>query len=101
MNTGLLLPIVIAAAFMFGPQAPTAQDAKAGVLSAIDASRERAAKVALDIWDFAEVGYQETRSSALLQQQLRDAGFSVDAGVAGIHSMPFSIQQHNLRRAQR
>lgn len=69
---------------MLVPQAPSAQDGKADVLSAIDANRERAAKVALEIWDLAEVGYQETRSSALLQQQLRDAGFSVEAGVAGM-----------------
>ena len=66
------------------PHALSGQDGKAGVLKAIDASRERAAKVAMDIWDFAEVGYQETRSSTLLQQQLRDAGFSVEAGVAGM-----------------
>ena len=84
MNSGLLLPIVIVAAFMLVPQAPPAPDGKAGVLSAIDAHRERAAKVALEIWNLAEVGYQETRSSALLQQQLRDAGFSVEAGVAGM-----------------
>ena len=36
------------------------------------------------IWGFAEVGYQETKSSALLQQQLRAAGFQVKAGVADI-----------------
>ena len=33
--------------------------------------------VALDIWKFAEVGYKEIKSSALLQQTLRDNGFSV------------------------
>jgi aminobenzoyl-glutamate utilization protein B len=38
----------------------------------------------MQIWDYAEVGYQEEKSSALLQQQLRDAGFSVVAGVAGM-----------------
>ena len=31
------------------------------------------------IWAFAEVGYQEEKSSALLQQQLRAAGFQVTA----------------------
>ena len=40
--------------------------------------------VELQIWNFAEVGYKEVKSSALLQQQLKDAGFTVDAGVAGI-----------------
>jgi len=41
-------------------------------------------KIALQIWDYAEVGYKEQKSSALLQQTLKDNGFSVEAGVAGI-----------------
>ena len=44
----------------------------------------RDAEVARTIWDYAEVGYQETKSSALLQQELTKAGFKVQAGVAGI-----------------
>jgi len=44
----------------------------------------RDARIAHSIWDWAEVGYQETRSSALLQQELAQAGFKVEAGVAGI-----------------
>jgi aminobenzoyl-glutamate utilization protein B len=42
------------------------------------------ARVARAIWEYAEVGYQETRSSALLQEELTRAGFRVEAGVAGI-----------------
>ena len=34
------------------------------------------------IWDFAELGYHETKSSDLLQEQLKAAGFKVQAGVA-------------------
>jgi aminobenzoyl-glutamate utilization protein B len=41
-------------------------------------------KIALQIWDYAEVGYKEVKSSALLQKTLSDAGFSVKAGVADI-----------------
>ena len=41
-------------------------------------------KIALSIWDYAELGYKENKSSALLQATLKDNGFSVDAGVAGI-----------------
>jgi len=40
--------------------------------------------VALQIWNWAEVGYQEEQTSARLQKELRDAGFSVRAGVAGM-----------------
>ena len=41
-------------------------------------------KIALRIWDYAEVGYKEVKSSALHQQTLRDNGFTVEAGVAEI-----------------
>jgi aminobenzoyl-glutamate utilization protein B len=54
------------------------------VLRNLDARREGYAAIAKQIWGFAEVGYQEQRSSALLQRELRGAGFTVKAGVAGI-----------------
>jgi len=40
--------------------------------------------VAMQIWNFAEVGYKEVKSSALLQKTLSDNGFEVKAGVAEI-----------------
>ena len=40
--------------------------------------------IALQIWNYAEVGYKEVKSSALLQKILSDNGFDVKAGVAGI-----------------
>jgi len=41
-------------------------------------------KIAFQIWDYAEVGYKEVKSSALHQKTLQDAGFTVQAGVADI-----------------
>ena len=41
-------------------------------------------KTALQIWDFAEVGYKEVKSAALHVQHLKEAGFSVETGVADI-----------------
>jgi aminobenzoyl-glutamate utilization protein B len=35
------------------------------------------------IWEYAELGYHENKSSALLQKDLKAAGFTVQAGVAG------------------
>src|SRR5688500_3387776 len=58
-------------------------DAKT-VMAYIDAKATLYSDVALKIWSFAEVGYQETRSSALLQEQLKAEGFTVTAGVAEI-----------------
>src|SRR5215203_2584144 len=40
--------------------------------------------ISLQIWNYAEVGYKEIKSSALLQETLEDNGFDVKAGVAGI-----------------
>ena len=40
--------------------------------------------IALQIWGFAEVGYKEIKSSALLQKTLQDNGFAVESGVAGM-----------------
>jgi aminobenzoyl-glutamate utilization protein B len=40
--------------------------------------------IALKIWDYAEVGYKEEKSSADLQKELKDNGFVVQKGVAGI-----------------
>ncbi|MGQ0429379.1 MAG: amidohydrolase [Gammaproteobacteria bacterium] len=45
---------------------------------------ERDSEIARSIWEWAEVGYQEQKSSALLQGELKKAGFKVEAGVAGI-----------------
>jgi len=41
-------------------------------------------KIALSIWDYAELGFQENKSSTLLQTTLKDNGFTVEAGVAGM-----------------
>jgi aminobenzoyl-glutamate utilization protein B len=39
-------------------------------------------QVSKQIWDYAELGYHETKSSELLQQQLKAAGFAIQTGVA-------------------
>jgi aminobenzoyl-glutamate utilization protein B len=61
-----------------------AQISKPDVLKRIDETKPVYDDIALKIWNFAEVGYQEHKSSALLQEQLKKEGFSVQAGVAGI-----------------
>src|SRR5712672_2223152 len=50
----------------------------------IDSCAAHFGDVSRQIWEWAEVGYKETRSSALLQSELRAAGFQVKAGVAEI-----------------
>jgi aminobenzoyl-glutamate utilization protein B len=41
-------------------------------------------KLALQIWDYAELGYKEVQSSQLLKKQLAENGFAVESGVAEI-----------------
>lgn len=59
-----------------------ADDPATAVIQRLDARSDAYAKVALPIWHWAELGFQETKSSALLQQQLAAAGFRLQAGVA-------------------
>ncbi len=54
------------------------------VLTELDKQAEQYAQVAQTIWSYAELGYQEQQSSALLQSTLSSAGFEIEAGVAGI-----------------
>ena len=54
------------------------------VLKNLDSESKKYEAIALKIWDWAEVGYQEVQSSALLQETLSEAGFRIEKGVAGI-----------------
>lgn len=80
-----LLLATLALALPSAALAGEAEDAAtAQTLKSIDARYDETAKVARQIWEWAEVGYKEERSSALLQERLKTAGFKVTAGVAGI-----------------
>jgi len=57
---------------------------KNAAIQDLQAGYETDKATALQIWKYAEVGYKEVKSSALHQQHLKEAGFSVEAGVAGI-----------------
>jgi aminobenzoyl-glutamate utilization protein B len=50
----------------------------------LDAHRDRAWEMAQKIWSWAEPGYQERQSAALLAETLEAAGFRVERGVAQI-----------------
>ena len=70
--------LLLALLFLAGPA--RAED----VVAAIDARKEEFAVVAHEIWQHAELGYLEERSSGLLQEKLTAAGFRIESGVAGI-----------------
>jgi aminobenzoyl-glutamate utilization protein B len=57
---------------------------KEAALATLNSAYEADKKTAFQIWEYAEVGYKEVKSAALHIQHLRDAGFTVETGVAGI-----------------
>lgn len=65
-----------------GPVAAFPQKTKQEIIKSIDGQSGLYGGIAHQIWEFAEVGYQEVKSSALLQKTLKDAGFTIEAGVA-------------------
>ena len=58
--------------------------AQSDVIKTIDDNAEHYKDIAHQIWEYAELGYQEEKSSTLLQSTLKEAGFIIEAGVAGI-----------------
>ena len=82
MRFGLASLAVLASLPVCGAELP-ARD-RDFLLHAVESRAQASADTALAIWKFAEVGYQERQSSALLQQELAGAGFAVEAGVAGM-----------------
>ncbi|MEP5614390.1 MAG: M20 family metallopeptidase [Cyclobacteriaceae bacterium] len=76
-----LLTIVLSLSILF----PTfSQKEKDNIIKSLDEQHDKYAKVATQIWDWAEVGYQEEKSSALLSEMLEKEGFTIKKGVADI-----------------
>lgn len=62
----------------------SAQTPKDKMLESIGKKEMYYGGIAKQIWNYAEVGYQENKSSALLQETLNKEGFKIEKGVAGI-----------------
>ncbi len=59
-----------------------AQTSKQEIIKSIEEKSAIYSETAQKIWEFAEVGFQETQSSALLQQTLEKEGFTIERSVA-------------------
>ena len=57
---------------------------KQEIISSLNNKYDYYKERAMKIWDYAELGYKEEKSSALLQQTLKENGFTVQSGVAEI-----------------
>ena len=66
---------------LFLPMLVSADD---DLMRYIDQQSHQYDALALELWDYAELGYLETRSSGRLQETLAREGFEIQQGVAGI-----------------
>jgi aminobenzoyl-glutamate utilization protein B len=82
--TALLLSAAFIASPAFAQDKPALSPEAQALLAKIDARNGEIAEVAGALWDYAEVGYKEEKSAALLKDRLRTNGFTVEEGVAGI-----------------
>lgn len=62
----------------------SAQTKAKDILGDLDKKSDTYGQIAQQIWEFAEMGYQEVKSAELLQKTLEDEGFSINTGVAHI-----------------
>lgn len=60
------------------------QKAKDKATQQISDQQDHYFAIAKQIWDLAELGYLEEKSSAILEKELKDNGFSIEKGVADI-----------------
>lgn len=79
MNEKVLLIILFCCSITL-----SAQKNKKEAIKNLDSKKETYSTIAQNIWSYAEMGYQEEKSVALLQKTLIDEGFNVKKGVAGM-----------------
>ena len=75
---------VVMALALSGPVCLIGQSSRASssehkqIIALVNKNAAQYQQVSKQIWDFAELGYHEQKSSALLQEQLRAAGFKIE-----------------------
>ena len=57
---------------------------KKALIQSLEAKKQQYVDVATNIWNLAELGYKEGKSANLLQSMLKEEGFTIETGVAGI-----------------
>ncbi len=77
----VITSIILAFAIVFSIQA---QKIKKQIVADLEVKQQTYEEASLKIWHLAEVGYQEEKSSKILQEMLEKEGFQIEAGVAEI-----------------
>jgi aminobenzoyl-glutamate utilization protein B len=82
LRTCLLLSILLLAA----PTSVTAitPEERKQILARMDSQAEHFGAISRKIWEFAEVGYKEHQSSALLREELQRNGFTIASNIGEI-----------------
>lgn len=83
MNTQKRTGLLLVGALLFSGSL-WAQSARERIVKELTQKEEAYGEAAKTIWNYAEVGYQEEKSSALLEEMLSKEGFKIQKGVAGI-----------------
>ena len=79
-----LTALGLAACLTLVPACAHADPSASSAASMVDQHQDTTKEIASKLWEWAEVGYQEEKSTALLQDTLQQQGFEIEAGVAGI-----------------
>lgn len=84
MNTKTSLFFLLFACFHLNAQQSSLSIDEKAVVQHIDKNKAQYEKTSLAIWELAELGFQEDKSSLLLQQLLKNNGFNVISGQEGM-----------------
>lgn len=85
MKTQLHLYFFLFFAFgFFSTNAQKASTDKQQILEKMDKDLEEYGDIAHQIWELSELGFLETKSTAILQEHLKKEGFSIQTGEAGM-----------------
>ena len=71
-----------------------AEDIKHALQVSIDRRADQYSEVAHQIWELAEMGYLEHKSSGILQADARREGFHIESGVADIPTAFVAYLRH-------
>jgi aminobenzoyl-glutamate utilization protein B len=74
----IILPLIILLSTVVFAQKPEQ------TIANLNSKKDFYSTIAQKIWEYAEMGFQEEKSAAILQETLRNEGFTITKGVAGI-----------------
>ncbi|WP_157014471.1 amidohydrolase [Mesorhizobium xinjiangense] len=84
MRKTLILAATAALFPLYSLAGPLSPEQRVDLTAAVESYAPRMNEVSDELWRNPELGYLETKTSALLQGELKAHGFEIDTGVAGI-----------------